>query len=505
MERNIVTQLRKIAFSALVYGGLVVVCLGGVVWGLSYSFNDVLPIHWSSKVPVLEFPVDLLFYNSIMPLAVRALKPSEVLNGMYNWWFHVCARYLRLSHFLLGDRHRDEEGRHVGGTWREFLAGKRGDTETPVVTEEDRKAAEEKGEHVYFLRDGRFVRAPASDQVRIPKKTKVFLEVTEDDERIDGVADDADGLHGKNNDQFTKVYVPPNFRLRISIFIFTIWMYAAATGMGVTIVPLVVGRKLLSFYFPSFIQINDIYAFSVGLYLLGGVAYLVFYSRSAYTTVTERYLPTISAAQVITQAAKTVVDATRLVYVAAAFTVLIPSLLALLVELYVLIPIHSYTQAPHPHVIHFIQDWTLGVLYVQMGIRFIQWTPASRLSAALNAITRDGWLRPNASVATRAIILPASLLSTFAVVLPFCLGFVANATAFSSSAPEIQSKVYRYAYPASLTVCLLIYTTHLFCKQLEVWRASIRDDVYLIGERLHNLGEKKARDVAGAHRRVDTS
>ncbi|CRG90529.1 E3 ubiquitin-protein ligase MARCH6 [Talaromyces islandicus] len=487
LERNIVTQLRKIAFSAMVYGGLVVVCLGGVVWGLSYSFDNVLPIHWSSKVPVLEFPVDLLFYNSIMPLAVRALKPSEVLNGMYNWWFH------------------DEEGRHVGCTWREFLAGKRGNTENPVVTEEDRQAAEEKGERVYFLRDGKFVRAPASDQVRIPKKTNVFLEVTEDNERVDGVADDADGLHGKNNTMFTKVYIPPNFRLRISVFIFTIWMYAAATGMGVTIVPLVVGRKLLSYYFPSFIQINDIYAFSVGLYLLGGVAYLLFYSRSVYSTVTERFLPTISAVQVMTQAVKAVVDATRLVYVAAAFTVLIPSLLALLVELYVLIPIHSYTQAPHPHVIHFIQDWTLGVLYVQMGLRFIQWTPASRLSAALSAITRDGWVRPNASVATRAIILPASIFSTVAVVLPFCLGFAANTTAFSSYAPEVQAKVYRYAYPASLAVCMLIYTAHLFCKQLDVWRASIRDDVYLIGERLHNLGEKKARDVAGAHRRVDTS
>lgn len=440
-----------------------------------------------------------------MPLAVRALKPSEVLNSMYNWWFHVCARHLRLSNFLLGERHRDEEGRHVGCTWREFLSGKRGNTETPVTTEEGRRAAEEKGERVYFLRDGRFVRAPASDQVRIPKKAKVFLEVTEDNERIDGISDDADGLHGENNDMFTKVYVPPHFRLRISIFIFTIWMYAAATGVGATIAPLVVGRKLLSFYFPSFIQINDIYAFSVGLYLLGGIAYILFHSRSVYTTVTERFLPRISALEVMTQAAKVILNATRLVYVAAAFTVLIPSLLALLVELYVLIPIHSYTQAPHPHVIHFIQDWTLGVLYVQMGVRFIQWTPASRLATALSATTRDGWLRPNANVATRAIVLPVSIFSTFAVVLPFCLGFIANVTAFSSAAPEIQSKVYRYAYPASLTVCLLVYTTHLFCKQLDVWRASIRDDVYLIGERLHNLGEKKARDVAGAHRRVDTS
>ena len=42
LERNIVTQLRKIAFSALVYGTLVIVCLGGVVWGLSIVSHGIL-------------------------------------------------------------------------------------------------------------------------------------------------------------------------------------------------------------------------------------------------------------------------------------------------------------------------------------------------------------------------------------------------------------------------------------------------------------------------------
>ncbi|KAH8696035.1 RING finger membrane protein [Talaromyces proteolyticus] len=505
LERNIVTQLRKIAFSALVYGALVIVCLGGVVWGLALAFDEVLPIHWSSKVPVLEFPVDLLFYNSIMPLAIRAFKPSDILNSMYNWWFRVCARYLRLSHFLLGERHQDEEGRHIGRSWTELFTGKGGNVENPVVTEEDKKTAEQNGDRVYFLRDGRFVRAPASDQVRIPKGTKVFLDVTEQNERIDGAVDNAEGLHGKDNDMFAKVYVPPNFRLRVSFFIFTIWVYAAVTGIGVTILPLVVGRKLLSFYFPNFIQINDLYAFSVGLYLLGGTAYALFYSRSTYDRLKERVQPTLSLRQATMYVIDVLLHLSRLVYLAAAFALFVPSLLALLMELYVLIPIHSYTQAEHIHVIHFIQDWTLGVLYVQMTLKFIQWRSNSRLAIALNAITRDGWFRPNVSVATRAFILPALIIAVTAVVFPLGLGFVANTTFFHSSAVEIQSKVYRYAYPTTLTVCLLVYALYLFYKKLEIWRANIRDEVYLIGERLHNFSEKRARDVAGVHRRVSTS
>ena len=37
-----------------------------------------------------------------------------------------------------------------------------------------------------FQPDGTFVRAPASDSVRIPKDERVFLEVNENNERVDG-------------------------------------------------------------------------------------------------------------------------------------------------------------------------------------------------------------------------------------------------------------------------------------------------------------------------------
>lgn len=506
LERNIVTQLRKIAFSALVYGALVIICLGGVVWGLSLAFDDVLPIHWSSNVPVLEFPVDLLFYNFVMPFAIRSLKPSDGLQNMYDWWFHKCARALRLSQFLFGERHRDEEGRHVRRSWSDFFSGKKGDTQNPAVTPEDLADAEKKSSGPYFVRDGRFVRAPSSDQVRIPKGTKVFVDVTEQNERIDGASDTDDGLHGRTSEMFSKVYIPPFFRLRIAIFILMIWVFAAVTGVGLTIVPLVVGRKLLSSFFPQSVRVNDIYAFSAGLHTVGGVVYAAFYARSWLPSLRDRLRPLLASPQ---QAAFKVLEVclqgAQLAYVSAAFALFIPSLFALLTELYVLIPLHTYMQGQQIHVIHFIQDWTLGVLYVQMVWKFIQWRPTSRAAVALNAIVRDGWLRPNASLATRAFILPAFVVALCAITLPICLGFIVNTAVFHHSSDVVQSKVYRYSYPASFLASLLTYSCYLLHKQVEIWRANIRDDVYLIGERLHNFGEKRARDVAGVPRRVTTS
>ncbi|RAL15119.1 E3 ubiquitin-protein ligase SSM4 [Aspergillus homomorphus CBS 101889] len=499
LERNITTQLRKIAFSALVYGALVVLCLGGVVWGLYYGLDGVFPIHWSATVPVLEFPVDLLFYNFVMPFAIRSLKPSDGLHGLYDWWFHRCARLLRLTNFFFGDRQLDEEGRHVGKSWWGLFSAPEASTEDSTA----RADADEMNHGASFIRDGRYVRAPASDQVRIPKGNKVFLEVTEDNERVDGQPDTDQGLHGRTNDMFTKVYVPPHFRTRIAAFILLIWVFAAATGVGITVLPLIIGRKIMNASFPHR-PLNDIYAFSTGLSIVGIAAYIGVYSRSLFVMAKERlrlYLQ--SPQQVVVGVKNALFGAIRLIYVFTAFSVMLPSAFALVMELYLLVPVHTYLGGPQAHVIHFIQDWTLGVLYVQMAVKFVLWNSRSRQAAALNAIFRDGWLKPNAKIATRGVLLPVTLLTFIAVLLPLSLGFAINMTAFYRT-PEVQFKVYRYAYPVTLLFSLIAWLVYLVRRQVEIWRVNIRDDVYLIGERLHNFREKRARDVGGVSRRVIT-
>lgn len=501
LERNITTQLRKIAFSALVYGALVIVCLGGVVWGIYYGFDGVLPAHWSSKDPVLEFPADLLFYNFGIPLAIQAFKPSDGLHNLYSWWFRKCARFLRLSDFFFGERHSDEEGRRPQTWWSLLLGSKPNDEQTS--TEEDQQPDTDE-KHVENLPkvDGKFVRVPASDQVRIPKGSPVFLEVTEANERIDGKPDNDQGLHGRENDQFTKVYVPPFFRTRIAAFIFLIWMFAAATGVGVTIVPLVIGRKIMSFYVPGR-PVNDVYALSVGMGAACAVACLLASCRSCFRALTGRLGPYLCSPLGASRAAASVlVRGVEVSYIAAAFVIFLPSVFALIIELYVLVPVHTYLGREQDHVIHFVQDWTLGVLYVQMAVKLALWHTRSRPAAVLNGIFRDGWLKPNVKLATRALLLPMTLLAIVAVTLPLSFGFVSNSIMFSAS-PELQPKVYRYAYPATLAMGLMVWFFYLVCRQVEVWQVSIRDEFFLIGERLHNFREKRAREV-GVPRRVIT-
>ncbi|KAI9665433.1 MAG: hypothetical protein M1829_005712 [Trizodia sp. TS-e1964] len=492
LERSVASQLRKITFSALVYGALVIIGLGSVVWSLNLAFQGILPIHWSSNEPVLEFPVDLLFYNFLMPLAVKVFRPSEGLQAMYSWWFRICARYLRLTQFLFGDRKQDEEGRHVRKSWWNWLSRSQGNPKEPVIGEDRKILAEDREIDPYFLRDGRFVRTPASDQIRIPKGGLVFLEVDENNNRIDGQPDSDDGLHGRNTELFTMVYVPPWFRARIFFFIFLLWIFAAITGVSVTIVPLVFGRVVFAMIIPNHRRMNDVYAFSIGTYILGGLLYAAIHHEKALSWIKAKLIP-ISAppGRLVYKALNFIRYFIGVSYVVGAFGFILPSLFSLVMEFYLIIPLHAYIAAEETHIIYIIQDWTLGVLYVKMTGRFILWYSRSRLAVALRGIVRDGWLKPDVRLATRFFIVPAVIGMVFTLLLPLPFAWLVNRYYLEDPSPVLQKQIYRFSYPATLAVFMAIGICYFIGILISGIRQLIRDDVYLRGERLHNFKEQK--------------
>ncbi|KAJ2974458.1 hypothetical protein NUW58_g8651 [Xylaria curta] len=374
LERNVSTQLRKILFSAFVYGALVVICLGGVVWGLSVTLPSVLPIHYTYNEPVLEFPVDLLFCNFLMPLAVKFFKPSDGLHTMYTWWFRKCASALRLTWFLFGERRIEEEGKLVVGDdpngtkllglrnmllgvnvenevvlrgWKDFFSDGDSKPATKIDREEMVILNKNKRQLVVsgmLIPDGRFVRSPASDQAKITKGHAVFTHISEQD-MVQNYETDQPEADPQSSNQFQVVYVPPWFRTRISIFIMSIWVFAAVTGLGSTILPLVLGRRMFKALVPPHIRTNDIYAFSIGVYVLSSASYLVFHLHSVYGTMKEWATSTMNsmldrnALQRVTHLAYRTL---KLTYAYTMLLMVFPILITALVEMYVLIPLHTY-------------------------------------------------------------------------------------------------------------------------------------------------------------------
>ncbi|KAI9055712.1 hypothetical protein LZ554_000654 [Drepanopeziza brunnea f. sp. 'monogermtubi'] len=507
LERNVATQLRKILFSALVYGGLVVVCLGGVVWGLAYAFKGVLPIHWSSNEPVLEFPIDLLFYNFFMPLAVKFFKPSDGLHAMYSWWFRQCARMLRLTWFMFDERRLDEEGYMVHKSWMDIFR-KANEKDVPLINTDNvgRPFVESPELTAYFRLDGRYVRAPASDQVRIPKGTAPFLEVDRSNNRIDGKTDLPDGPHGSKTDLYKQVYIPPWFRTRILLFIISIWLFAALTGVSVTILPLVFGRQVFAKIIPAHVRKNDVYAFSIGIYILGSALYAILHLRTFVnylrTTLT---INTDTPHNVICRITAIASRVGRVAWTYTAFIFLLPTLFSFVIEFYFIVPLHTYSALDERHTMHFVQSWTLGLLYVKLATRLILWHTDSRPAQSLRAVTRNGYLDPDARLATRSFILPATFALSFALWYPWLLARLATNTVLKDN-PELHTLAYRYAYPMCLCMCAIGYAWWVLFGWVKDWRMKIRDEVYLIGERLHNFGDRKGAVGMGVPgvRRIET-
>ncbi|KAK7952833.1 uncharacterized protein PG986_008561 [Apiospora aurea] len=535
LERNVTTQLRKILFSAFVYGALVVVCLGGVVWGLSLALPHVLPIHYSSNEPVLEFPIDLLFYNFLMPLAVKFFKPSDGLHALYTWWFRRCARTLRLTWFLFGERRIDEEGilkitegeaaasapwyrklflevskdnEVVPKTWRDTFEGGHAKPASEIKIEEMRILSQSKSKLVesgQIIPDGRFVRTPASDQVKIPKGQPVFFAVSSRNDRLDGKSELPESdLYSSTNYQF--VYLPPHFRARVFLFILFIWMFAAVTGVGITIVPLVFGRRMFKILIPDHIRTNDIYAFSIGIYILGGVGYLLFHARSLFQRF-RNWASGVAASLLDRDALQRVAvvakQGAKVGYTYTMLLVVFPLLATLLIELYILVPLHTwilYSSAKDPqpikaltlggHTIRVIQAWTLGLLYLKLGSRALV-LHGGRPAQAVRAVLRRGWFEPDVAVLTRAFVIPGLLASLALVFLPPLATRLVVARGLLGSGQwdaETQVIAFRLAYPFAAACGFVGYVMRGVLVVLEGWRARVRDEAYLMGERLHNFG-----------------
>jgi E3 ubiquitin-protein ligase MARCH6 len=548
LERNVTTQLRKIVFSALVYGALVILCLGGVIWSIGHIFEGIFPIQWISTEPVLEFPMDLLLYNFLTPLLIKLFKPSDAVHAMYAWWLRRCARALRLSHFLFDDRRKDEEGHHVHKSWKTRFLLQKGDIS--AASPEDRRTdgSDKDTPDVYFQRDGKYVLTPCSDQYRPPKPGEAFLYATDNDAYI------AD-KDGNKNDHFSRVYIPPSFQLRVTLFMVCLWMFSAFTGLCATLVPLVFGRHLFSIFVPKGVQVNDIYAYSVGAYLIFGALYAGYKYNSAL-----RYLQDhafiVDLKVWFGSVVRNITQALKCLYVYGFLGVVLPIAFALIIQFYLILPVHTFlvssasstsstasssaaaaipvssnmsslltsalpnatelliqhtyaalnsstsspsASSPQPlfadHSMHILADYALGLLYVRIAIRFILSTPTSRAAEAFRRITAAGYLNPDARLATRFFVLPATILTLLVLLAPLSVAhvliFAINVFRRTALTTKTQAVIYRYAYPL-MAVCAVAWVVLRGAAGATArWRARIRDEVYLVGERLHNFGEKK--------------
>ncbi|CAG8481152.1 15624_t:CDS:10 [Funneliformis mosseae] len=474
LDRPVWTQLKKIGASGIMYSAMIVCGLGSVIYFIRYCFNGILPLQLSFTEPISDFPADLLVFHIVVPVTVTWAKPKRLFRKLFENWWKVTSRTLRLTSFMFGDRHFDEEGTHVRRTWGASLRRLKARIPNPgdnIINE----YAE-----VVFVKDGELVRAPSYDGVPVVPGRRMLIPVNED-----GTLKNPDDAPVGQDDQlnYTIVYIPPNFKARVITFLFLMWFCGSLFCCSVTILPLLTGRYIFKSILHHQRAVHDLYAFTVGLYVLWALYISLEWVISKIQAIAGQDL-NIDWAMVRQKMWQGTIVIAKILYFILSFGIIIPFLLSLVTELYIILPWKKLTtDIP---IISFLQDWALGIVYMKIAYRIVFMLPDNIYSRAINDITERGFRDLNVKLATTVFIIPIGGSALAAVILPALTAWLIISAAGISNANSIALLI-RYIYPVFLAIVLGYRVQRQMGQLVHSWMQAVRDEEYLIGRRLHNI------------------
>lgn len=475
LERPVRNQMKKIGISVLIYGALTLIAFGSVVRMVAYGVQGLAPVRWDVSEPVFEVPFDLLISQILLPLTFRYVQPHKRIKAVWTQWFISTSKLLRLTNFIMGDKALDEE---ISKPWYTSLSGN--------LFKPD--SSETQG----WQHTGSYRRVPATDSVPLRTGKDMIMVVTKDNELVNPSEQD----ETKDDPDYVVVYVPDHFKLRIYIFLVLMWAFAAAFTVTCTIIPLVFGRRISS-VMSSRVKSHDLFSFFYGVYALGlavwALSILSKINITQWSSTALKKRLSESPEQIKAALGKTSSLVLKWIYLFSAVFIIIPTLLGLCLESYVVIPLGVWLSPDYTLTVHLVHDWIVGLVYVKIIGRTAIMLPTSRLGHALNSSVRNdwrnNWWQPDTRIATRKVILPVVGILIAALIGPLSVGSLARNTIYRNAPEEVADLIYRMSFPAAFLSAALILAlkgVHILATR---WKEKIRDSLYLKGRQLHNFGE----------------
>ncbi|KAI8148867.1 hypothetical protein BJV82DRAFT_201164 [Fennellomyces sp. T-0311] len=486
IERPVLTLIRKIASSALMYCVLIVVGIGTVTFAVSH-YSGVYPLRWSFDAPLSTLAIDLLAVQFLVPPLVSHIKPREFCKKVMADWWRAASRQLRLTSFMFNGRYPEEEGTHVRKTFKAWLLREKAPIDTDVYSEVG--IQDDSNASVIFKRDGTLARVPKHDSVPVPDDRRMIVPVDpinfepiDENERRLGHPAAAESGDLENNT--TIVYIPPRFRLRVMAFVFLMWISGSILTCSLTVAPLLLGRHVFEKYL-SGSKVHDMYAFIVGAYIMMFLSILINWVGQKYEAAQRSGVDLPHAASYVKQGVR---KALKWSYFAVAVGFVIPLLLGVFADVYIFMPIR-YSSSSDELVIHVSEDWSFGVVFMGIFYGVVYILPNNPVQRYLDSVSGGNFWEIDTWRVTRTTIAPIVSAAISAIAIPGLLSLAA-VRLFNIYDSALQVALFRCAYPIVFCVGILVGTLVLSTKLIGIWLKAVRDDTYLIGKRLHNLDER---------------
>ncbi|XP_055371835.1 E3 ubiquitin-protein ligase MARCHF6 [Condylostylus longicornis] len=165
----------------------------------------------------------------------------------------------------------------------------------------------------------------------------------------------------------------------------------------------------------------------------------------------------------------------------------IPLLFGLLLELVLVIPLRvPLEQTP----IHFLwQDWALGVLYTKIACALTMMGPDWVFKRAIERAYRDGLRDIDLGFIIRELAAPVITCFGLALSVPYVIAHSVMPMFFTNQ--QTRSIIAREIYPFFLIVFIAVAIIYFQIRQFKKLYIAIKNDKYLVGQRLVNYEHKK--------------
>ncbi|ORZ19049.1 hypothetical protein BCR42DRAFT_450178 [Absidia repens] len=481
IQRPVWNQLQKIGTSAAMYSLIILIGVGGVVQIIHYFGQEFSLLQWNltrSRFVVLSDPIIVILVRIVVPTLIRYFQPTRAIKKVWIQWLQFLCRQLRLTSFMFGVRTMDEEGVMRYPTWSGWILG-------TLLRQHNR------GQNGVLEWNGQLVRAPKHDSVQyipgrrmlIPVDPVTLLPLNEREQQLGHPASRGDGGEEANT---VIVYTPPQFRLRVALFMAMLWLSGSVLLCSITILPLVVGRCIFKQGLHIEVPMHDMYSYLVGSITMLMIGASIGYLASVAGDVVSHTNTTGRLGAIVNHVKNLTRMGIKWIFFIVTFGIVVPVLLGSTIEVYFFIPqkeLGDNLPSFDPLAI-----WVRGIACMNVMRALLLILPTNTFQTNLTQAFRRGITNVNLRFLCAKILMPFCVFCLAALLLPL-LSAYAMVQLFVSDDLSNKIKVAQLMYPASMLALVSYYAVRLGIRLGHHWVQSVREDHYLIGRTLHNMDE----------------
>lgn len=319
-------------------------------------------------------PIDLVVMQVGLPALMKYARPKQTMKRVFVTWVGLLCRQLRLTSFMLGGRHPQEEGRLVYRSWSAWIRGVK-----PSRYPDEGTIDNIVDNEVSYIWEGQLLKVPRHDSVPVVPHRRMLVPLDNYtlepldmmERRLGHPAARAAGGDELNT---VIVYSPPQFKQRLWFFVGSMWVSVTVFFCAVTILPVMIGRYIFKHVLVVESDVLDMYSFVVGGSIMLGIDMLVSQLvKSLDEIVGQPNWQEIMAStwrQVKQWGSWTV----RWVFFVVVFGLLIPITLGVLIELYFVMPLKQLAVEDAPSM-EYLPIWAHGFVCMNVVHGFIQIFP----------------------------------------------------------------------------------------------------------------------------------